>query len=61
MDILSPGILLGEESVKDAKTNTPFPDLGKALKRTAQDSGLIMRIDPTWFAVTPPLIAEEPD
>jgi adenosylmethionine-8-amino-7-oxononanoate aminotransferase len=35
----------------------PYPELGKALKRTALENGLIMRIDPTWFAVAPALIA----
>jgi adenosylmethionine-8-amino-7-oxononanoate aminotransferase len=39
----------------------PFPELGVALKRTALRNGLILRIDPTWFAVAPPLIAEESD
>jgi adenosylmethionine-8-amino-7-oxononanoate aminotransferase len=39
----------------------PFPELGKALKASALKNGLIMRIDPTWFAVAPPLIAEKSD
>jgi adenosylmethionine-8-amino-7-oxononanoate aminotransferase len=39
----------------------PFPELGKELKRTALEHGLILRVDPTWFAVAPPLIAEEKD
>jgi adenosylmethionine-8-amino-7-oxononanoate aminotransferase len=34
---------------------------GKALKRTALQNGIILRIDPSWFAVSPPLIAEESD
>lgn len=37
------------------------PNLGKALKRTALKNGIILRIDPSWFAVSPPLIAEESD
>lgn len=37
------------------------PNLGIALKKTALKNGIIMRIDPSWFAVSPPLIAEEPD
>ena len=49
------------EFVKDTKSMKPFPDLGKALKQTALKNGLIMRIDPNWFAVCPPLIAEESD
>ena len=37
------------------------PNLGIALKKTALKNGIILRIDPSWFAVAPPLIAEEPD
>jgi adenosylmethionine-8-amino-7-oxononanoate aminotransferase len=55
------GVLRGVELVRDTRTMAPFPELGRALKRTALDSGLIMRIDPNWFAVCPPLIAEEHD
>jgi adenosylmethionine-8-amino-7-oxononanoate aminotransferase len=29
------------------------------LKRTAIENGLIMRIDPSWFAVAPALIASK--
>jgi adenosylmethionine-8-amino-7-oxononanoate aminotransferase len=32
-----------------------------ALRQTALDNGLILRIDPSWFAVAPALIAEEAD
>ena len=39
----------------------PFPELGNALKRTALRNGLILRVDPSWFAVSPALIAEESD
>lgn len=63
-EIRGSGVLRGVELVEDDKTNRPFPSdakLGKALKRTAADNGLIMRIDPDWFAVCPPLIAEERD
>ena len=55
------GVLRGVELMRDEKTTAPFPELGRALKRTAIDNGLIMRIDPNWFAVSPPLIAEESD
>ena len=55
------GVLRGVELVKDTTTMEPFPALGKALKQTALNNGLIMRIDPSWFAVSPPLIAEESD
>jgi adenosylmethionine-8-amino-7-oxononanoate aminotransferase len=37
------------------------PHLGETLKKTALRNGIILRIDPGWFAVSPPLIAEEPD
>ena len=35
--------------------------MGNALKKTAIKNGLIMRIDPSWFAVAPALIAERSD
>jgi adenosylmethionine-8-amino-7-oxononanoate aminotransferase len=58
------GLLLGVELVEDAASNRPYPEgrkLGDALKKTALRNGLIMRIDPDWFAVSPPLIAGEAD
>ena len=58
-EIRGKGILLGVELVKDTKTMQPFPALGKALKKTALENGLVMRVDPSWFAVAPPLIADE--
>ena len=63
-DIRGSGVLRGVELVVDSETNKPFPQgakLGSALKRTAIKNGLIMRIDPDWFAVCPPLIASEHD
>ena len=60
-EIRGKGILLGVELVKDTKTMQPFPALGKALKKAALEHGIILRIDPSWFAVAPPLIAEEKD
>ena len=57
-------MLLGVELIEDPRSNRPFPPgrkLGDALKRTALEHGLILRIDPDWFAVCPPLIAEEGD
>ena len=53
------GVLRGVELVKDTRTMEPFPELGAALKRTALDNGLIMRIDPSWFAVSPALVATD--
>jgi adenosylmethionine-8-amino-7-oxononanoate aminotransferase len=60
-EVRGKGILRGVEFVKDTRTMQPFPELGTALKRTAVQNGIIMRVDPTWFAVCPPLIAEEAD
>ncbi|MCX6628852.1 MAG: aminotransferase class III-fold pyridoxal phosphate-dependent enzyme, partial [Candidatus Solibacter sp.] len=60
-EVRGKGILLGVELVKDTRSMSPFPQLGNALKRTALENGLIMRIDPSWFAVAPALIAEESD
>jgi adenosylmethionine-8-amino-7-oxononanoate aminotransferase len=55
------GILLGVEFVRDTRSMQPFPELGMALKKTALENGIILRVDPTWFAVAPALIAEESD
>jgi len=60
-EIRGKGVLRGVELVKDTRSMQPFPELGKALKRTALDNGLILRVDPTWFAVCPPIIASESD
>jgi len=60
-EVRGKGILRGVELVKDTTTNAPFPALGHALKKAALQNGLIMRIDPHWFAVAPALIAEEAD
>jgi len=56
-EVRGKGILRGVELVKDTKTMEPYPKLGKALKRTAIDNGLILRVDPSWFAVAPALVA----
>ena len=58
-EVRGKGILRGVELVKNTQTMDPHPELGKALKRTAIDNGLIMRIDPSWFAVAPALIASK--
>lgn len=60
-EIRGKGTLLGVELVKDTNAMEPYPELGMALKKTALHNGLIMRVDPSWFAVAPPLIAEESD
>ena len=58
-EVRGKGILRGVELVKSTQTMEPFPELGKALKWTALDNGLILRIDPSWFAVAPALIASK--
>jgi adenosylmethionine-8-amino-7-oxononanoate aminotransferase len=58
-EVRGKGVLLGVELVKDTATLEPFPELGAALKRTAIENGIILRIDPSWFAVSPALIASE--
>jgi adenosylmethionine-8-amino-7-oxononanoate aminotransferase len=60
-EIRGKGILLGVELVRDTKSMLPFPQLGNELKKTALEHGIILRVDPSWFAVAPPLIAEEED
>jgi adenosylmethionine-8-amino-7-oxononanoate aminotransferase len=55
------GILRGVELARENNAREPFPALGKALKKTAEEQGLILRVDPSWFAVSPALIAEEAD
>jgi len=60
-EVRGKGTLLGVELVRDTQGMAPFPELGLALKGTAIRNGLILRVDPTWFAVAPPLIAEEKD
>jgi adenosylmethionine-8-amino-7-oxononanoate aminotransferase len=63
-EVRGKGVLLGVELVEDTSDMRPFPPgkkLGDMLKKTAIENGLIMRIDPDWFAVAPALIAEESD
>ena len=50
------GLICGVEFVKDTNGLQPFPELGMALKKTALQNGLIIRVDPTWFAVVPALV-----
>ena len=63
-EVRGKGVFRGVELVQDAATNHPFPPgrkLGTFLKKTAIRNGLIMRIDPDWFAVCPALIADRAD
>jgi adenosylmethionine-8-amino-7-oxononanoate aminotransferase len=58
-EVRGKGLLRGVELCKDPVNKTPFPELGHALKKTALNNGLIMRIDPNWFAVAPALIIQK--
>jgi adenosylmethionine-8-amino-7-oxononanoate aminotransferase len=63
-EVRGKGTLLGVELVQDTTTMKPFPKgkkLGDALKKTTAKNGLIIRIDPDWFAVAPPLVIEKKD
>jgi adenosylmethionine-8-amino-7-oxononanoate aminotransferase len=63
-EVRGKGTLRGVELVQDTSTMEPFAPgnkLGDALKQTALENGLIIRVDSDWFAVSPPLIADEPE
>jgi adenosylmethionine-8-amino-7-oxononanoate aminotransferase len=60
-EVRGKGLLRGVELVRDVDSKEPFPELGMALKKTALANGLILRVDPSWFAVGPALIVEEAD
>lgn len=58
-EVRGKGMLRGVELWKNDQSKDPFPALGLALKKTSLANGLIMRVDPNWFAVAPALIAEK--
>ncbi len=58
-EVRGKGILLGVELVKDTGTLEPFPELGTAMKKAALKNGIILRVDPSWFAVSPALVASD--
>lgn len=60
-EVRGKGTLLGVELARDTKHMQPFPELGLELKKSAIEHGIILRVDPSWFAVAPPLIADEHD
>ena len=57
-EVRGKGLFLGVELVRDTDTMAPFPELGRALKKTALEQGVLIRVDPTWFAVGPALVIE---
>ena len=59
-EVRGKGLLRGVELVKDTSSLEPFPELGGALKKTALQNGVILRVDPSWFAVVPALIIDKP-
>ena len=59
-EVRGKGLLRGVELVKNTSSLEPFPELGRALKKTALQNGVILRVDPSWFAVVPALIIDEP-
>jgi adenosylmethionine-8-amino-7-oxononanoate aminotransferase len=60
-DIRGKGLLIGVEFVRDVKTKQQFPDsmaFGVQVGKAAIRHGLIIRADPHWIAVAPPLVIE---
>ena len=56
------GCLVGIEFVQDPKTKKHFPAqrmFGKRVQRRLLEKGLILRCDPDWVAVAPPLITTQ--
>ncbi len=60
-EIRGKGMIRGVELVKDTQSMEPYNELGLALKKTSLKNGLIMRVNPNWFAVAPALISEKSD
>ena len=56
-EVRGKGILYGVEFTPEAIKNKTYGTIGAALKHTAPKNGLLMRIDPEWFAVAPALNA----
>jgi adenosylmethionine-8-amino-7-oxononanoate aminotransferase len=57
-EIRGKGLLIGIEFVKDIKTKEQFPEgtnFGQRVGKAALRKGLIIRADPHWIALAPPL------
>jgi adenosylmethionine-8-amino-7-oxononanoate aminotransferase len=60
-DIRGKGLLIGIEFVKGVKTKEQFPEnvsFGLQVGKAALRHGLIIRADPHWVALAPPLVIE---
>ncbi|HWE63437.1 MAG TPA: aminotransferase class III-fold pyridoxal phosphate-dependent enzyme [Chloroflexota bacterium] len=58
-DVRGKGLLIGLGLARDAAHGIPFPrslGFGQRVARRAQARGLILRADPDWIALAPPLI-----
>jgi len=56
-DIRGKGLMIGIELVRNAKIKARFnPPLGQRIARVARANGLIVRMDPHWIGLAPPLI-----
>ena len=63
-EIRGKGMLWGVEIVRDPATKDPFPSdlqVGKRIGKRALELGLILRADPDWFALAPPLVTSRED
>ncbi len=61
-DIRGKGLLVGIEFVKNTYSNEPFDKdirFGVRVGRTALKHGLILRYDPNWVALAPPLVVNK--
>lgn len=61
-EVRGKGLLRGVEFVRDPATKQPFPDevaFGVRVGKQAQRNGLIVRCDPHWLALAPPLVTSD--
>jgi len=61
-DIRGKGMFIGVEFVRDLVTKEKFPDdipIATLIGKRALDKGLLLRFDPHWLSIGPPLILTE--